>query len=69
MAKIEVLLSGIKIESRLKIYSISPRKEFLYSLLASKTKLPILLTMKEDECLRTALPGPDLVPADTRKSM
>jgi hypothetical protein len=69
MARMEVRLSGIKMESRLKIYSIYPRKEFLNYLCASKTKFPILLTMNEEECLSTALPAPDLVPADTRKSM
>lgn len=69
MAIIDVRLRGMKMESRLKIYSISPRKELRYSLWASKTKFPILLTMKEEECLSTALPAPDLVPAETKKSM
>ena len=39
------------------------------SLWSSKTKLPILLTMKELEYFRTELPVPVFVPAEIRKSM
>lgn len=63
------LFMGIKIVSRLKICSNSPRKEFFVYLWSSNTKFPILLTIKELEYFRTELPGLVLVPAVIKKSM